>query len=147
MEDLYCNNCKDYTQHEKRDKLTTCKICSETYDYNRKRYIICGPSDNEDVLKSAKALLEKDPSAIIINEDVALNHRLKGLPMNPKDLAMKLETYPIMEDIKYSHLTKKEQEAVIVPVRSEPKFQRNDPCPCGSGKKYKKCCGNGNTSK
>ena len=28
------------------------------------------------------------------------------------------------------------------PVRREtPKIGRNDPCPCGSGKKYKKCCG------
>ena len=26
-------------------------------------------------------------------------------------------------------------------VRDEPKTGRNDPCPCGSGKKYKKCCG------
>ena len=26
-------------------------------------------------------------------------------------------------------------------VREEPKVSRNDPCPCGSGKKYKKCCG------
>jgi hypothetical protein len=26
-------------------------------------------------------------------------------------------------------------------VRSGPKIGRNDPCPCGSGKKYKKCCG------
>jgi len=26
------------------------------------------------------------------------------------------------------------------PVRSV-KIGRNDPCPCGSGKKYKKCCG------
>lgn len=25
-------------------------------------------------------------------------------------------------------------------VRPEPKVGRNDPCPCGSGKKYKKCC-------
>ncbi|MCK9996504.1 MAG: SEC-C domain-containing protein [Candidatus Krumholzibacteria bacterium] len=25
--------------------------------------------------------------------------------------------------------------------REEPKVGRNDPCPCGSGKKYKKCCG------
>jgi SEC-C motif/Protein of unknown function (DUF1186) len=25
-------------------------------------------------------------------------------------------------------------------VRVEPKVGRNDPCPCGSGKKYKKCC-------
>ncbi len=26
-------------------------------------------------------------------------------------------------------------------VRSEPKVGRNDPCTCGSGKKFKKCCG------
>ena len=26
-------------------------------------------------------------------------------------------------------------------VRAEPKIGRNDPCPCGSGKKHKKCCG------
>ena len=25
--------------------------------------------------------------------------------------------------------------------RQEPKVGRNDPCPCGSGKKFKKCCG------
>ncbi len=26
-------------------------------------------------------------------------------------------------------------------IHPEDKPQRNDPCPCGSGKKYKKCCG------
>ena len=26
--------------------------------------------------------------------------------------------------------------------REEEKVGRNEPCPCGSGKKYKKCCGN-----
>ncbi len=26
-------------------------------------------------------------------------------------------------------------------IRKEPKIGRNDPCPCNSGKKYKKCCG------
>jgi len=26
-------------------------------------------------------------------------------------------------------------------VRETPKIGRNDPCPCGSGRKYKKCCG------
>ncbi len=28
----------------------------------------------------------------------------------------------------------------VAPVHSD-KVGRNDPCPCGSGKKYKKCCG------
>jgi hypothetical protein len=27
------------------------------------------------------------------------------------------------------------------PHRAAPKVGRNEPCPCGSGKKYKKCCG------
>ena len=36
-------------------------------------------------------------------------------------------------------------DGIMVPkapfVRNAPKIGRNDPCPCGSGKKYKKCCG------
>ena len=28
-------------------------------------------------------------------------------------------------------------------VHEGPRIGRNDPCPCGSGKKYKKCCGAG----
>ena len=28
-------------------------------------------------------------------------------------------------------------------VHDGPRIGRNDPCPCGSGKKYKKCCGAG----
>jgi SEC-C motif-containing protein len=34
--------------------------------------------------------------------------------------------------------------AVVKPVTEvhrQPKVGRNDPCPCGSGRKYKKCCG------
>ena len=32
-------------------------------------------------------------------------------------------------------------QASVQVVRSTPKVGRNDPCPCGSGKKYKNCCG------
>ncbi len=31
----------------------------------------------------------------------------------------------------------------LQPIVRQPKIGRNDPCPCGSGKKYKKCCGRG----
>ena len=40
-----------------------------------------------------------------------------------------------------------EEEPSLIPKkvetvrREEPRVGRNDPCPCGSGKKYKKCCG------
>jgi preprotein translocase subunit SecA len=32
--------------------------------------------------------------------------------------------------------------AAATATREAPKVGRNDACPCGSGKKYKKCCGN-----
>jgi len=36
--------------------------------------------------------------------------------------------------------TIEEVEVKSEPIRVEAKIGRNDPCPCGSGKKYKKCC-------
>jgi preprotein translocase subunit SecA len=33
------------------------------------------------------------------------------------------------------------QKAKSVPKKNEHKVGRNDPCICGSGKKYKNCCG------
>ncbi len=36
---------------------------------------------------------------------------------------------------------KYEEDKQRQPIRNESKVGRNDPCPCGSGKKYKKCCG------
>jgi len=53
-----------------------------------------------------------------------------------------LYTIPAWDDI----LTKEKQKEIkraygdSVTVRIEEKIGRNDPCPCGSGKKYKKCC-------
>ncbi len=38
---------------------------------------------------------------------------------------------------------KEQQKAKQIPVRVETKIGRNDPCPCGSGKKYKNCHGTG----
>ena len=32
------------------------------------------------------------------------------------------------------------EDAPAAYARAAPKIGRNDPCPCGSGKKYKKCC-------
>jgi hypothetical protein len=47
---------------------------------------------------------------------------------------------PLMDESIYGDLTRKEREANIFPIRTEPKYYRNQPCPCGSGKKYKHCC-------
>jgi preprotein translocase subunit SecA len=42
-----------------------------------------------------------------------------------------------------SHETKRSPEPSAPYQRQVQKTGRNEPCPCGSGKKYKKCCGKG----
>ncbi|MDD5454433.1 MAG: preprotein translocase subunit SecA [Candidatus Ratteibacteria bacterium] len=41
-----------------------------------------------------------------------------------------------------TQINRPQTDEKITPFRrAQPKVGRNDPCPCGSGKKYKKCCG------
>ena len=43
------------------------------------------------------------------------------------------------------HINRSDGDRPHEPIKKPHKIGRNDPCPCGSGKKYKKCCGK-NTS-
>ena len=43
------------------------------------------------------------------------------------------------EELKKAY--KEQTERAKVVKRAEKKVQPNDPCPCGSGRKYKMCCG------
>ncbi len=47
---------------------------------------------------------------------------------------------PISEGLAQAHITAGSAAAAI-PAPAAHRPGRNDPCPCGSGKKYKKCCG------
>ena len=44
------------------------------------------------------------------------------------------DEFPVNEDEDFF------EDEVLTYVRPGPKIGRNDPCPCGSGKKYKRCC-------
>ncbi|WOV84774.1 SEC-C metal-binding domain-containing protein [Sporosarcina jeotgali] len=58
---------------------------------------------------------------------------------------IKGKKHPEMTDWKTSYENKRNRRMKSIsgfaPVKNEVKIGRNDPCPCGSGKKYKKCCG------
>lgn len=63
---------------------------------------------------------------------------------NEKELKEEEFDYSILEqnEPKEVHENYPDEEQKQVPVRREnEKIGRNDPCPCGSGKKYKNCCG------
>lgn len=55
---------------------------------------------------------------------------------------VRIETEAKREEVQKPMFTNKDDSAVKQPKkRAEEKVGRNDPCPCGSGKKYKQCCG------
>jgi preprotein translocase subunit SecA len=84
-----------------------------------------------DVVKSIMAVKirtadELDAASESINDDMS---QVKDLQYQHADIATD------------SAETEKPADVAVAPVRSGPKVGRNDPCPCGSGKKYKACCG------
>jgi hypothetical protein len=73
-----------------------------------------------------------------------------GFPPVKRLLAALLKEYPdFRETVKARHAdlrflngeAMREQGLLEPVVRGTAKIGRNDPCPCGSGKKHKKCCG------
>jgi len=59
-----------------------------------------------------------------------------------EELDLKQENKNIKEERRDIFSDSEQQEEKKKPIRRvTPKVGRNDPCPCGSGKKYKKCCG------
>lgn len=70
-----------------------------------------------------------------------------GKTDNTKSNSLFDDLFGSMQDTKKSKKKLKEQYIdddfpKLEPIINEKKVGRNDPCPCGSGKKYKKCCEN-----
>ncbi len=66
----------------------------------------------------------------------------KNMVVAGADWLYNLEEWePIFDEEKRKELYKEQKSSTTV-VKEE-KIYPNDPCPCGSGKKYKKCCGKG----
>ncbi|VAW78484.1 Uncharacterized protein YecA [hydrothermal vent metagenome] len=84
----------------------------------------------------------------IITEDCLTSIRLfateKGFEKRDtlSDEEIEVQQELIAPDVRrlFGHFLKKRHVATEPVVRSAPKVGRNDPCPCGSGKKFKKCC-------
>jgi preprotein translocase subunit SecA len=62
-------------------------------------------------------------------------------PAKPEEEAREIERRQRRQQQNLQYQAGPAQAEVAKPVRTGAKIGRNDPCPCGSGKKYKKCCG------
>ena len=107
-------------------------------EYRREAFELYGEllsTIKNDVVKSIttvqiRSASELDRAAESMNEDLA---KLKDLQYQHADA-----------DMEVAGSTGDRGAAIDIqpaPVRTGPKIGRNDPCSCGSGKKYKNCCG------
>ena len=69
---------------------------------------------------------------------------IEGIKENTVKMLLTIRPRP-QEEVKREQTMKplevREDAAKRIPMKSDKKPGRNDPCPCGSGLKYKKCCG------
>ncbi len=105
-----------------------------TYGWEKRQYYIDWMEDN-------------DP--IAINSLVGLGLNLTSPQSKFAQALLNKIDFVLKNDINYVERLKKhykifrteiDKQYQKAPLVSQPKAGRNDPCPCGSGKKFKKCC-------
>ncbi|MBW1893264.1 MAG: SEC-C domain-containing protein [Deltaproteobacteria bacterium] len=86
--------------------------------------------------KTAKLGTEKNPAVVNVKTEERIKELGSIFEENGWEYTIELEPDK-PEDIT-------DLEVLLNPLKTkiaEKKVGRNEPCPCGSGKKYKKCCG------
>jgi preprotein translocase subunit SecA len=107
-------------------------------EYRREAFALYGELLNvikNDVVKSImtvqiRSTSELDEAAESMNEDIA---KISDMQYQHAE--------PGAEVAESVGVRSAEVDIAPAPIRSGPKIGRNDPCSCGSGKKYKNCCG------
>ena len=87
----------------------------------------------QEAIEAARKAAEKQAAAA---HQVMLNNGEEKPKENPVQAALKRE-----QVAKPTQTSGDGTDTANKTVRKGKKIGRNDPCPCGSGKKYKKCCG------
>lgn len=122
------------------NEVVTCTVKELAERYDTTIQLITGFLDGiNESLKTPNDIEEMDE-----NTQVTIDMDLEKLYMNMVDCEAEwlytLEEWkPLLSEERRSELYKlqKKSKTVVKP----PKIGRNDPCPCGSGRKYKQCCG------
>jgi len=137
--------------------LLNSKIEDNVIDSDMIGLLICNVIDIEgkDLLPGIELLFEK---GVVSTGICGKLDEVKDSFERPDNYSKKKDILPIAkrydeitttwagytEDEEYNSPLEDFDEPVMLPIRTESKVGRNDPCPCGSGKKYKKCCLNQN---
>jgi len=108
-----------------------------------RKLVLSGPSDTPD---GAPRVAQPRPEPVRQEPRDALDAAVSGgRQMAPTAAAQVAAGIPGGPDVRALQTNRGEAARPATPVTAEEKVGRNDPCPCGSGRKYKKCHGAGAT--
>ena len=97
----------------------------------------CGERGKKfEVNRPAKLGTEKNPAVLRVQTEERLKEVASIFQEKGWKVTIELEAEKPEDTTDLERLLNPQQ-----PVTVEKKVGRNEPCPCGSGKKYKKCCG------
>jgi len=107
-----------------------------------KKVLIAGREHDPELVKKVLAQLEEEGTEIVNIEDVDDNYKECFPPMFAEPDPYIFEARDMMPEFRdlYANVPKWARGRVTERVRTEAKIGNNEPCPCGSGLKYKKCC-------
>ena len=109
--------------------------------YNMSNEFMCGFIDgiNDAITKPIDLESLKEDDEITLNIDFAVLYK-KMVEYKADHLYNLPQWNSIFDEYKRKALFEEQKNSGTF-VRGQEKIGRNNPCPCGSGKKYKKCCG------
>ena len=118
----------------------TVKELSEKYDVTI--MTMTGFLDGSNDSLKEKNPIEEMEEDTVVNLGFEKELLYKNMVAAGADWLYNLEEWePIFDEEKRKELYKEQKSSMT--IVKEDKIYPNDPCPCGSGKKYKKCCGRG----
>ncbi|BEP27908.1 preprotein translocase subunit SecA [Helicovermis profundi] len=137
-----------FNKYEEKEEEVTSERMREL-----ERYVLLKIVDSKwiDHIDAMEQLKQGIGLRAVGNEDPVRAYQFEGFDMfNEMTENIQSDTVRLLYNVNVETDTTRKKVAVITnegpvetkkPVKRGVKIGRNDPCPCGSGKKYKKCCG------
>lgn len=108
-------------------------------EFKHEAFTLFGELTNNLRIKTAQGLFRFE---MIPMDGMQLQRLLAQMHLETnRSFLQDLEQAPAIENQEEEKKEAPRQPPKGQPIQSLPQVGRNDPCPCGSGKKYKKCCG------
>ncbi len=133
----------DNSWKEHLRELDDLRTSVQNASYEQKDPLLIYKFESFDLFKTMIEQVNKDVVSTLVKASIPVQNpnEIKEVEVRQRQDLSKLRTSK--DEYPGAGNSKPKEKPKAQPVRVEKKVGRNDPCPCGSGKKYKQCHGKG----